>query len=46
MILLFVNGYRIRWNSFFKEYQVREKETGAGEDFKTIDEAIIHAKNG
>jgi len=46
MIILFINGYTIRWNGLFKEYQVREKNTGAGEDFKTIEEAIEHANYG
>jgi hypothetical protein len=46
MIILYVNGYNIRWNPIFEEFIVREPETGAGEDFKTIEEAITHAKNG
>lgn len=41
-----VNGYKIRYNPLFKEYAVREPETGAGEDFKTLQEAINHAEKG
>ena len=43
---IFINGYRISFNSLFKEWIVREPETGAGEDFKDFSAAIDHAERG
>jgi hypothetical protein len=41
-----VNGYKIRFNSFFNEWQVSHDEIGRCEEFKTEAEATEYAKKG
>lgn len=42
--IITVNGQNIRYNEIFKEFIVRCKFSGAGEDFGTLGEALRYAK--
>jgi len=41
-----VNGYLIRFNEHWKEFQVSHPEIGPCEEFNSKEEAIDHAKRG
>jgi len=44
--LIIVNGYKIRFNSLFNEYQTSHDEIGLCESFKTLIEAIEYCRKG
>lgn len=42
-----VNGYSIRWNDMWKEWQISHPEIGANvAEFQTLGEAIDHVYKG
>ncbi len=41
-----LNGYEIKWNGFWKEWQTYHDEIGHCEDFKTLKEAMDYCKKG
>ena len=41
-----VNGYKIRYNTFYKTWQTSHEEIGPCEEFKTLKEAKEYCKKG
>jgi len=41
-----VNGYKIRYNSYYKSWQTSHDDIGVCEEFKTFKEAKLYCRKG